>query len=499
MPKVKQNKKRKHDVEAREDVEYEIDIPKSKFRPFDEKAQAEEEHLSHILFGGSTSFLQCLEEAEQEAGPSHSNIDSGVGEDDSNDSDENIRKPAWTDEDDDGIEVGQALDAQGRRLPSGGINSRSNQYSNLLKQKFQAVVGTPKWASLNKRKHSESDSDEEILQSCGFLKKGSKDLLPPNLLEFKKVKDLNCETYSEGPYINSIEFHPSYSVALAAGNSGIASLFAVDGKRNNKLHSVAFERYPIICAKFTKNGEEALLGSRKSHIFSYDLLAGKSLKIKLPQGLTQFKNFIVSPNNQCIAATGKWGEVHLLSSGSKEQIGLLKQDSEVSALAYNPTGNLLFGHGDTGEVTVWDMNMRRVIHKFTDEGCLQGTTLAISSSNQYLAAGSAQGVVNLYNMEDVLQSNIPKPRKTIMNLTTSVKDLKFNPSSEILAFASTEIQNAVKLFHIGSGTVFNNFPNFQTKMGHINVLNFSPGSGYISFGNRKSTVSLYRLKHFQNY
>ncbi|KAJ8941005.1 hypothetical protein NQ314_010513 [Rhamnusium bicolor] len=498
MPKAKLNRKRKYEPKTTEDVEYEIDAPKHKFRPFDEEAQAEEEHLSHILFGGARSFLQCLEEAEQEAGPSHSNVDSGVGEDDSCDSDENIRKPAWTD-DDDGIEIGQALDAQRRKLPSGGINNRNNKYSNLLKHKFQTAVGTPKWASLDKSKHVDSDSDEEILQSCGFISKTTKASIPSSILEFKKVRDLNHETYSEGPYINAIEFHQTSSVALVAGNGGIATLFAVDGKRNNKLHSVAFERFPIINAKFIQNGNEAILGSRHPHIFSYDLLAAKPIRLNLPHGLTQFKNFVVSPDSQYIAAAGKWGEVHVLIAASKERIAVLKQDSEVTALTYNPTGDLLFGHSDTGEVTIWDMNMRRVKHKFTDEGCLQGTTLAISSSNQFLAAGSAQGVVNLYGIEDILQNKLPKPRRTILNLTTGIKDLKFNSSSEILALSSADIQNSVKLFHIGSGTVFSNFPPFEAKMGNISALNFSPGSGYIAFGNRKSIVSLYRLKHFKNY
>lgn len=160
---------------------------------------------------------------------------------------------------------------------------------------------------------------------------------------------------------------------------------------------------------------------------------------------------------------------------------------------------MLFGHSDTSEVTVWDMNTRRVRHKFIDEGCLKGTTITASSSNQFLATGSAQGVANLYNMEDVLKQKLPKPRKSILNLTTSITSLKFNPSSEILAFASYEIQNSIKLFHVGSETVFSNFPNFGKKMGYINALNFSPNSGYLAFGDRKSVVSLYRLKHFKNY
>lgn len=339
--KNRQNRKRKHSSTETKNIEYVIDKPKMKFKPFDEEAQAEEEHLNNILFGATRGFLQSLEEAEKEVGPSTSNVDSGLGEDDSSDSEENARKPAWVDEDDDGVEVGQALDAQRRKLPPGGINSRNNKYSDLLRHKFESAFGTPKWASLSKKRpHSDSDSDDEILRTSGFISKPVSTTIPSNVLEFKKVKDLNRETYSEGPYINVIEFHPTSSVALVAGNGSIATLFAVDGKVNSKLHSVAFEKFPIICGKFIKNGNEAILGSRHNHLFSYNLLAAKAVRINLPTGLTQFKKFVVAPNSELIAAAGKWGEVHLLCPYSKERISLLKQDSEVTALQFSPSGKM---------------------------------------------------------------------------------------------------------------------------------------------------------------
>lgn len=489
MPKRKINKS--------EDVEYEIMAPKNKFRPFDEKAQAEEQNLTQILFGGAPSFLKSLEEAEQETTAKDANVDSGVGEDDSDDSTEHHRKPAWTDEDD-GIDVGEALRAQKRKLPEGGVNDKRNKYQALLQHKFVAAYGTPKWASLDKAKE-EVESDDEILQSCGFIKSRESTVLPKDNLEFKKVKDLNCETYSEGPFINCVEFNQSSTVALVGGSSGMASLYAVDGKRNNKLHSIAFQNFPVWCAKFTQNGQEALLGSRHSHAFVYDLMAAKAIRTPLPQNIINFKNFIVSPDYKLIAAAGKYGEVHLLCAASKERICVLKQNSDVTALAFNPSSKLLYGHSDTGEVTIWDMSARRVSHKFTDEGCLQGSKIAVAPSNQFVATGSAEGVVNLYNTEDVLSNGLPKPRKSIFNLTTKITDLKFNASSEMLAMSSVAIENSVKLFHLGSNTVFSNFPNFSTKLGHINVLNFSPNSGYVAFGNRKSIVALYRLKHYKNY
>ncbi|KAK4872901.1 hypothetical protein RN001_014930 [Aquatica leii] len=491
MPK--QNRKRKHIRQDEDD--FEIMAPKNKFRPFDKAAQAEEEYLSNFLFGGSENFLKSLDETESMVEtPISLSPDSGMGDEDCGECSE--RKPAWIDEDD-GIDVGYALNVQGRTLPKGGVNDRFNRYSNLLKHKFENVVGNPKWAALKKDQEF-SDSDDDMLQTCGFIAKTVKHTLPSHTLEFKKLKDLNSETYNEG-IVNCIEFHPTSTVALVAGNSGLASLFAVDGKNNNKLHSVAFERFPILSAQFVHAGNEAILGSRQSHLFSYDLLAAKTVRVPLPHGLTQCKQFVVSSDDKCMAVAGKWGEVHILSTKSKERLCLLKQDGDVTALSFSPNGSLLYGHSTTGEITVWDMNMRRVKHKWTDEGCLEGSTLSIAPSNQFVAAGSTHGIVNLYGVEDVLKTKLPKPRKTLFNLTTGITNLRFNSTSEIVAFTSTDIENSVRLFHIGTGSVFSNFPPFETKLGNITAMNFSPGSGYLAFGNKKSTVALYRLKHFKTY
>lgn len=497
MPKV--SRKRKNNTKT----EHEVVASKSKLiKPYDdEDTQAEEKKLLEILFGGSSNFLKSLEEAEKESLPLiASNVDSGVGEDDSDESESSReQKPAWIDEEDDGIDVGFALRSQGRKLPEGGVNSSNNKYSNLLKHKYISLYGTPKWASLKREKSSNSDSDDDILQTCGFVHKKVKNSLQADTVEFKKVKDLNCETYNEGPYINCVEFHPTSSVGLVAGNSGIATLFAVDGKRNNKLHSVAFEKFPITCAKLTTDGNEAILGSRRSHMFVYDLMEARGRRIDLPKGLTTMNNFIMSPDSKYIAATGKWGEVFIMSSKTKEKLFVLKQNSEVTALTFNSQGNLLYGHSDMGEITIWDMNTRRVKHKFTDEGCICGTAITVSSSNQYVATGSAEGVVNLYNVDNVLTNKTPKPHKTILNLTTSISNLKFNYASEMLALSSADVENSVRLLHIGTNTIFNNFPSFGTKLGLINSVNFSPGSGYFALGNRKSTVALYRLKHYKSY
>ena len=50
------------------------------------------------------------------------------------------------------------------------------------------------------------------------------------------------------------------------------------------------------------------------------------------------------------------------------------------------------------------------MNKFVDDGCIAGSALAVNSS--YLATGSSEGVVNIYNLNKLSTNNInPTPDK----------------------------------------------------------------------------------------
>ena len=75
------------------------------------------------------------------------------------------------------------------------------------------------------------------------------------------------------------------------------------------------------------------------------------------------------------------------------------------------------------------MSTRRCVNCFVDEGCIRGTTIAISPNSGYVACGSSSGVVNLYTGAQCLGSALnhtPKPIKPIMNLTTGIDALSIN-------------------------------------------------------------------------
>lgn len=118
-----------------------------------------------------------------------------------------------------------ALKIQHRKLPGG---RPEKTYNELLENKFKSLVGTPKWAKIEREKVEDSDeSDEELLQHSNRLKVGKDKKLPRGTIEIKALTDVNTETHNEGPIITSLQFHPTSTVALVAGLSGVLSIFKV--------------------------------------------------------------------------------------------------------------------------------------------------------------------------------------------------------------------------------------------------------------------------------
>nr|CAD7404338.1 unnamed protein product [Timema cristinae] len=314
------------------------------------------------------------------------------------------------------------------------LKRKQNSQKAGKKRKFEA-----KNEKILKKEKLEQQSrvktEEEQRQHCGNFLSKKTTVLHKGVIELKRLRDLNMETYTEGPLIKSIQFHPGSTVGLVAGVSGVASLFQVDGYNNTKLQSVQFERFPIHCARFTNDGCQFLVGSQHHrHFFCYDMMADKSLRI------------INSPA------------------------------AEITHM----------------KVYTWDMSARACVHRFLDDGCIVGSSLAFSPNSQFLACGSLSGIVNVYDARNLTTSNAPSPLKILLNLTTPVTSLKFNAASEILAMASNDKDNAIKLVHFPSMTVFNNFPSAQTPLFRPQCLDFSLNSGYFTLGNGKGAALLFR-------
>lgn len=88
------------------------------------------------------------------------------------------------------------------------------------------------------------------------------------------------------------------------------------------------------------------------------------------------------------------------------------------------------------------MSSRAFVRRMLDEGCVNPTSMTLSCNNKILATGSNSGIVNLYEMP------FTAPIKMLKNLVTPITAMAFNNSSEILAIASREKHNAVRLVRV---------------------------------------------------
>lgn len=369
------------------------------------------------------------------------------------------------------------------------------------KRKFERITGSnPKWAELDRKKEEGDSDDETITQSVGFIdskSKGGKNIVK-GTINYKRFKDINQETRKEGRIV-SVEFHPKSTVGIVAGMRGMVSIFAIDGKENKKIHNILYDKFYIYGCKLMNDGEELIVGGGLRDFHIYNLISGHKQRTKLPRGVKNIKNFEISSCGKYIAVVGDFGEVHLLHAVTKELLTTMKQEYQSTSLAFSKDSNYLYSHSDDNEVTVFDLRAQRVKHKFSDDGCVNGTVLSISANGQFLATGSRQGFVNVYNCDDVLASKYPKPVSVFSNLTTEISDLKFNHTSELLAMCSVDAKNAVKIAHVQSGSVFSNFPSHLDRIGQSTVVEFSPESGFLGVGTLESRAPLYRLRHFNNY
>ena len=85
-----------------------------------------------------------------------------------------------------------------------------------------------------------------------------------------------------------------------------------------------------------------------------------------------------------------------------------------------------------------------------------------------------------------------------MNLTTSITDMKFNPTSEMLVYCSKwKKNNAIRLVHLPSLTAYQNFPGAAVgvlKYGFC--LDFNHTGEYLCMGNDEGKVHLWNMPYF---
>lgn len=148
----------------------------------------------------------------------------------------------------------------------------------------------------------------------------------------------------------------------------------------------------------------------------------------------------------------------------------------------------------------WDLGSGRCIQKHKEPWATEISSLAISNAGPYstptLAVGTRTGNVDLF---DLSQPHLTAdPSWQVDNLTTSADTVRYHPQGEILAVASKWAPDSLRVVHLGSRTVFDNWPTTNTPLQRVTAVDFSRRGGFMAIGNERGRVLLYQLSHYEH-
>uniref|UniRef100_A0A7S3FW26 Uncharacterized protein n=1 Tax=Strombidium rassoulzadegani TaxID=1082188 RepID=A0A7S3FW26_9SPIT len=378
----------------------------------------------------------------------------------------------------------------------------------------------------------ELDPIQKLLQSSTPLFKRSTLVLKPEHIKFQKLVNANYG-HEHQSIVSSVCFHPSENILMTSGLDRKVKLFEVShshatlnnpetSNRNNlssmqnskKLQSLFMPDLPAYTAKFILDGEQAIITGNRKHFYSYHAQQNKLERFTVgnleQKNLSQVEVSKRSGSDLFSISSVETGEAHLFSQKSKKLLFSLKMNGSCNSVCFSNDDRYLYTAGDQAEIYQWDLRQRRCIAKVQDQGSFQTTQMDISPDNQHLATGSKMGTVNVYRLNGGLTeqghtknmlTEGQKPEKTLMNLTTSITDLRFNPTSQLLVFCSKWKKNALRMVHIPSYATYQNFPGAATGILKYPLnLDFNQVTGeYLAMGNDEGKVHLWHLPYFYQF
>ncbi|PVI01771.1 U3 small nucleolar RNA-associated protein-like protein [Periconia macrospinosa] len=404
------------------------------------------------------------------------------------------------------------------------------QYERLYSTPDWALQASGK--SKRKRQHTiedgESDADSvsdmdvddddlstlplaKLLQNADILSKASRGptkrrKLQSGTVDIQRLKDVS----KAGPSaITSLSFHPSYPLLLSSGPSSTLSLHHVDPNPptpNPLLTSLHIKRTPLTTTAFHPSPSDSriFISARRKYFHVWNIATGTVEKISRVYGHQHeqktMEYFSLSPNGKYMALRGSskkgGGVINVLDASTLQWTTQVRIESRggVADFVWWGDGNGLCVVAKNGEVTEWSVQ-DGVIGRWIDDGAVGTTVIAVGGKSgrdgwlggdRWVAVGSSSGIVNVYDRrawtnnssqtkDDTDNANngipkAPKPYRVLDHLTTPISHLAFTADGQILAMASRWKNNALRLVHLPSATVFRNWPTEKTPLGRITAL-----------------------------
>lgn len=200
------------------------------------------------------------------------------------------------------------------------------------------------------------------------------------------------------------------------------------------------------------------------------------------------------------AVIGDSGACMVCDVATKQLVRTLRMATPGVAAVFAPDRDTLITADFEANLYEWDLGTGRCKQRCKDPFATKITSLATHRATAFapsplLAVGTHSGNIDFF---DLSGPAIPsQPSRCVDNLTTNVTSIHFHHQGELVVAGSVMKQDALKLVHAGSGTVFQNWPTAKTPVQRLSAVSFSRRGGLLAMGNERGRVLLYRVKHYE--
>jgi U3 small nucleolar RNA-associated protein 18 len=446
-------------------------------------------------------------------------VDSESSDNEESEGESDDSEDAWHDEEDDEISISLLDQDKLKKLRKKETDTTisGRQYIQRLRSQFEKIYPRPQWADaqsdedeeLNSEDDIEQEGEEEvhtgdvkaltkILQIAKSYTSTASKLITPTKLDITRVRDAN-QAHASRSAIQTLSFHPTHPLLLTSGYDRTIRLYHIDGKANTVVSTIHLRDTPVQTAQFNPDSQnnKVFAGGRRRYMYSWDLTTGAVQKISRMYGheSTQrsFENFKLSPKGNFIALQGNSGWINILSAVTSQWVQGFKIEGTIVDFDWAVGEELIIGINSAGDVWEFSLSTGKVVSKWRDTTGVGISKIRLGGkSSRWCAIGSESGIVNVY---DRLEST-KKPMGTLDQLVTSISSLEFSHDGQVLCISSRAKKDALRLVHLPSCKVFQNWPTSGTPLGKVTSVKFSPNSEMLCIGNEAGKARLWRLNHY---
>ena len=327
-------------------------------------------------------------------------------------------------------------------------------YQERLRE-FQSSTqkGVFDWSQKREAEDENDDLISQLMKTDTRIASKMNTRLQPDMIAYERKKPIT-DGDKHSSIVSIVDFHPDQNLMLTGGLDKKLRFYKVDP--TEKIHSFFLKDLPIYTGGFILGGSEVLLSGNRKHFYSFDVekqTASKITNIFGHPDEIDLRGLIFDSDSDYLGFTSKAkSELMVLSAKSKQLLFDLKHTSGKIVGGGFLNDHEMFTLTQPGEIWHWDLRKREVLSKTADLGNFKATCMTVSKCGKYMATGSYSGSVNIYDARGFTSES--KPMKSLENLTTSISMLKFNPTSEILAFGTKWGKNGFRMAHVPSCQVY---------------------------------------------